>query len=132
MSEENKRIAIAFYEKLINEFDPQSAFALYGGESYMQYTPVIEDGREGLTKFISSVVAKSPMRLPTLDQYRNVGMAAGIPPALPLGIADAGAFTRTYPPGIAIRYALLGQGCGSVSRKSFMARRTSASLERKT
>jgi predicted SnoaL-like aldol condensation-catalyzing enzyme len=53
MSEENKRIAIAFYEKLINEFDPQSAFALYGGESYTQHTPVIEDGRAGLTKFIS-------------------------------------------------------------------------------
>ena len=25
MSEQNKRIAIAFYEKLINEFDPESA-----------------------------------------------------------------------------------------------------------
>jgi hypothetical protein len=40
------------------------------------------------------------------------------------------AFIRAYPPGIAIRYPLSGQG--SVSRKSFMARRTSASLERKT
>jgi predicted SnoaL-like aldol condensation-catalyzing enzyme len=53
MSEENKRIAIAFYEKLINEFAPESASALYGGKSYTQHTPVIEDGREGVTKFIS-------------------------------------------------------------------------------
>jgi hypothetical protein len=34
MSEQNKKIAIAFYEKLINEFDPEGAFAQYGGESY--------------------------------------------------------------------------------------------------
>ena len=43
--------------------------------------------------------------------------------------ANLTAFIRTYPPGIAIRHPLLGQGCRSLSRKSFMARRTSASLE---
>jgi predicted SnoaL-like aldol condensation-catalyzing enzyme len=53
MSEENKKIAIAFYDKLINEFDAESAFAQYGGKTYTQHTPVIEDGREGLVKFIS-------------------------------------------------------------------------------
>jgi predicted SnoaL-like aldol condensation-catalyzing enzyme len=60
MSEENKLIAIAFYEKLINEFDPESAFALHGGESYTQHIPVIEDGREGVTKFISGLRTTSP------------------------------------------------------------------------
>jgi predicted SnoaL-like aldol condensation-catalyzing enzyme len=60
MSEENKKIAIAFYNKLINEFDPANAFAQYGGESYIQHTPVIEDGPEGVTKFISWLRSNYP------------------------------------------------------------------------
>ena len=55
MSEQNKKIAIAFYDKLINDFDPETAFSLYGGATYRQHTPVIEDGREGVTKFIHSL-----------------------------------------------------------------------------
>ena len=53
MSEQNKKIAIAFYDKLINEFDAEGAFAQYGGATYIQHTPVIEDGREGVTRFIA-------------------------------------------------------------------------------
>jgi predicted SnoaL-like aldol condensation-catalyzing enzyme len=60
MSEQNKKIAIAFYEKLIKGFDPESAFAEHGGETYTQHTPVIEDGREGVTKFISSLRSNYP------------------------------------------------------------------------
>ena len=52
MSEQNKQVVIAFYNKLINDFDPKTAFSLYGGSSYRQHTPVIEDGQEGVTKFI--------------------------------------------------------------------------------
>jgi predicted SnoaL-like aldol condensation-catalyzing enzyme len=52
VSEKNKQIAIAFYNKLINDFDPETAFNLYGGATYRQHTPVIEDGREGVTRFI--------------------------------------------------------------------------------
>jgi predicted SnoaL-like aldol condensation-catalyzing enzyme len=52
MSEHNKQIAIAFYERLINQFDPEGAFAQYGGDTYRQHTPVIEDGQAGVTKFI--------------------------------------------------------------------------------
>jgi predicted SnoaL-like aldol condensation-catalyzing enzyme len=52
MSEENKKIVIAFYNKLINDFDPETAFELYGGSTYRQHTPVIEDGRDGVTRFI--------------------------------------------------------------------------------
>ena len=60
MSEENKKIAIAFYEKLINDFDAEGAFALYGGETYKQHTPVIEDGREGVAKFIAGLRSNYP------------------------------------------------------------------------
>jgi len=60
MSEQNKEVAIAFYQKLINEFDPEGAFELYGGETYKQHTPVIEDGREGVTKFMKRLKATYP------------------------------------------------------------------------
>jgi predicted SnoaL-like aldol condensation-catalyzing enzyme len=60
MSERNKKIAIAFYDKLINDFDPETAFALYGGPTYRQHTPVMEDGREGVTRFIHSLRENYP------------------------------------------------------------------------
>jgi predicted SnoaL-like aldol condensation-catalyzing enzyme len=61
MSEQNKQIAIAFYDKLINKFDANGAFTLFGGKTYTQHTPVIEDGRQGVTKFISWLRANHPM-----------------------------------------------------------------------
>jgi predicted SnoaL-like aldol condensation-catalyzing enzyme len=60
MSERNKQIAIAFYERLINQFDPEGAFAEHGGDTYRQHTPAIEDGREGVTKFIHWLHASFP------------------------------------------------------------------------
>jgi len=60
MSEQNKKIVIAFYNKLINEFDAVGAFAQYGGETYTQHTPVMADGQEGVTKFISWLHSNYP------------------------------------------------------------------------
>jgi predicted SnoaL-like aldol condensation-catalyzing enzyme len=60
MFEQNKKIAIAFYEKLINDFDADGAFALYGGTTYKQHTPVIEDGQQGVAKFITWLRANHP------------------------------------------------------------------------
>jgi predicted SnoaL-like aldol condensation-catalyzing enzyme len=60
MSEQNKQIVIAFYSKLINDFDPETAFALYGGTTYRQHTPVIEDGQEGVTKFMHKLRENFP------------------------------------------------------------------------
>jgi predicted SnoaL-like aldol condensation-catalyzing enzyme len=53
MSEENRKEAIAFFQKALNEFNVATAIALYGGKSYTQHNPLIEDGWEGLTKFIA-------------------------------------------------------------------------------
>lgn len=52
MSEENKKTTIAYFEKLINDFDPATAIALYGGDHYIQHNPLIEDDWAGLTKFV--------------------------------------------------------------------------------
>jgi muconolactone delta-isomerase len=51
--EENKRTVVAFYEKALNERDAETAFRLYGGISYTQHTPVIEDSQQGLGKFVA-------------------------------------------------------------------------------
>ncbi len=53
MSDENKKAAIAYFEKAINGFDPTTAIVLYGGPSYKQHNPLIEDGWDGLKKFVS-------------------------------------------------------------------------------
>jgi predicted SnoaL-like aldol condensation-catalyzing enzyme len=52
MSEENKRAAIAYFEKAINGFDTDTAMALYGGKNYKQHNPLIEDDWAGLKKFV--------------------------------------------------------------------------------
>jgi predicted SnoaL-like aldol condensation-catalyzing enzyme len=51
MSEENKKVVIAFYEKALNDRDPATAFRLYGGKYYRQHNPLIEDGEQGVRKF---------------------------------------------------------------------------------
>ncbi len=60
MSEGNKKIAIAYFQKAINEFDTATAIALYGGENYRQHNPLIEDGWEGLTRFVDSLRTHFP------------------------------------------------------------------------
>ena len=52
MSEDNKKIALAFYEKTLNEFDPATAVAEHGGRYYRQHDPMVEDGFDGMSKFI--------------------------------------------------------------------------------
>lgn len=51
MSEQNKKAAVAYFEKAINEFDTETARDLYGGEHYQQHNPLIEDDWAGLAKF---------------------------------------------------------------------------------
>jgi predicted SnoaL-like aldol condensation-catalyzing enzyme len=60
MSEENKKTVIAFYEKLLNEFDAAGGIAQYGGKTYTQHNPLIEDGWEGVTKFAGWVRTNFP------------------------------------------------------------------------
>ena len=47
----NKKNVLAFYEKLINQKDFESA-SVYMGDHYIQHNPLAADGAEGLKKFI--------------------------------------------------------------------------------
>jgi predicted SnoaL-like aldol condensation-catalyzing enzyme len=60
MSEENKKTVVAFYMKLLREFDAESGIAQYGGETYTQHNPLIEDGWSGVAKFSGWVRANYP------------------------------------------------------------------------
>jgi len=60
MSETNKDIAVAFYKKALFEGRVEEAFRLYAGAPYPQHNPLIEDGMEGVKKFVALVMANHP------------------------------------------------------------------------
>jgi predicted SnoaL-like aldol condensation-catalyzing enzyme len=60
MSETNKANTVAFHTKAIFEGDVENAFRLYGGVPYRQHNPLIEDGEEGLRKFVAGMKANRP------------------------------------------------------------------------
>jgi len=60
MPETNKANTVAFHTKAIFEGDVENAFRIYAGAPYRQHNPVIEDGMEGLRKFVASMRADRP------------------------------------------------------------------------
>ena len=60
MSETNKDIAVAFYKMALFEGRVEDAFRLYAGIPYRQHNPLIEDGMEGVKKFVAWVMANHP------------------------------------------------------------------------
>jgi predicted SnoaL-like aldol condensation-catalyzing enzyme len=58
--EENKKIVLAFYQKALNERDVEKAWQLYAGKFYRQHNPLVEDGKEGLGKFVAWIGANHP------------------------------------------------------------------------
>ena len=53
MPETNKDITVAFYKKALFEGRLEDAFGLYVA-TYRQHNPLVEDGMEGLKKFMSN------------------------------------------------------------------------------
>ena len=60
MSETNKANTVAFHKKAVFEGDVENAFRLYAGGNYRQHNPLIEDGMEGLRKFVAWMRANHP------------------------------------------------------------------------
>ena len=60
MSETNKDIAVAFYKKALFEGQVEDAFRLYAVPTYRQHNPLIEDGMEGLRKFVTWIMSNHP------------------------------------------------------------------------
>ena len=60
MSDKNKAITIAFYTKALLEGDVDEAFRAHGGAFYRQHNPLIEDGADGVRKFVAWIRATHP------------------------------------------------------------------------
>jgi predicted SnoaL-like aldol condensation-catalyzing enzyme len=60
MSEANKSNTVAFYRKALLEGEVEGAFRLYAGSSYRQHNPLIEDGMEGVRKFVAWIRSTHP------------------------------------------------------------------------
>jgi predicted SnoaL-like aldol condensation-catalyzing enzyme len=60
MSDQNKTTTIAFYTKALLEGDVDEAFRAYGGPFYRQHNPLIEDGLDGVRKFVTWIRATHP------------------------------------------------------------------------
>ncbi len=60
MSQTNKDIAVDFYKKALFEGHVDEAFRLYAGVPYRQHNPLIEDGLDGVKKFVAFVMANHP------------------------------------------------------------------------
>jgi predicted SnoaL-like aldol condensation-catalyzing enzyme len=60
MSESNKANTLAFYKRALLDGDVEEAFRLYAGASYRQHNPLIEDGMEGVRKFVGWISSNHP------------------------------------------------------------------------
>jgi predicted SnoaL-like aldol condensation-catalyzing enzyme len=60
MSETNKDIVVAFYKRALFEGQVEDAFRLYAVPTYRQHNPLIEDGMEGVKKFVARIMANHP------------------------------------------------------------------------
>lgn len=62
MSEANKAAVVAFYKRVLLEGDVEGAFRIYAGPAatYRQHNPLIEDGMDGLRKFVAWIAANQP------------------------------------------------------------------------
>ena len=60
MSETNKDIVVDFYKRALFEGQVEDAFRLYAIPAYRQHNPLIEDGMEGVKKFVAWIMANHP------------------------------------------------------------------------
>lgn len=59
-TEANKKVVTAFYEEAHFDGDVDGAIARYLGDTYIQHTPVAEDGVDGLRAYITAFLATFP------------------------------------------------------------------------
>lgn len=59
-SNQNKETAIAFYELMFNQCEPQQAIEKYVGESYTQHNPHVGDGKDAFVKYFEKMAKEYP------------------------------------------------------------------------
>jgi predicted SnoaL-like aldol condensation-catalyzing enzyme len=57
---DQQRHRLAFYKRALFEGRVEDAFRLYAVPAYRQHNPLIEDGMEGVKKFVAWIMANHP------------------------------------------------------------------------
>lgn len=56
----NKTNAVAFYDLMFNQCQPEAAIEQYVGEQYIQHNPHVKDGKQGFIDYFVEMAAKYP------------------------------------------------------------------------
>ena len=58
--EANKKNAMAFYDLMFNQKQPEQAIAQYVGEEYIQHNPHVGDGKQAFIDYFNRMAAEYP------------------------------------------------------------------------
>ncbi len=58
--EQNKRNAIAFYELMFNQCEPEEAIRAYVGDVYIQHNPHVGDGKDAFIAYFKRMATEYP------------------------------------------------------------------------
>lgn len=65
---DNKQNAIAFYELMFNECEPQQAIDKYVGDVYIQHNPHVADGKEAFVAYFIRMAKEYPGKKVTIKR----------------------------------------------------------------
>lgn len=60
MVEKNKENAVAFYDLMFNQCNPEKAIDLYVGETYIQHNPYVGDGKQAFIDYFKRMAKEYP------------------------------------------------------------------------
>ncbi len=59
-SQENKENAMAFYDLMFNQYQPEKAIKQYVGDVYIQHNPHVGDGKEAFINYFKRMAVEYP------------------------------------------------------------------------
>ena len=59
-TDRNRQNAIAFYEMMFNDCEPERAVELFVGSQYIQHNPHVTDGKQGFITYVKRMAREYP------------------------------------------------------------------------
>jgi predicted SnoaL-like aldol condensation-catalyzing enzyme len=60
MEEQNKKNAVAFYDLMFNQCEPEKAIEMYTGDMYIQHNPHVGDGKQAFIEYFNKLAKEYP------------------------------------------------------------------------